>query len=519
MQNFQSLRCPHCGGPLPATGDAEIVTCAYCGVAQQRVDIEKYIAQLQAEVYGWVRSIIPAASVNVANVDPIARAQIFEQSIRGEVTSRLGSINAQLTKVGSAPLFLPPYTRAFQSMSVGAASDSRDMLGQAAKFQGLASFAQSEDQSGFITEAVATSETLGYLSNVMRIYAEPEQRSYRTISKNFESAAACLENDKSRGAAASRMRGLASLTEGTALLIEGDLTGAEGKFADADKSLAAALGEVMRQPMVSSWYPGIKAERGMVESMKNILEAVRASRSYTPNHLESLARFEAYVKGFERARLSTGSLLFSGRHLEPETFKELTTFFRDVDLAKAGNTAINAIGAGRIWVACWLADLSYSFETGALFMKKGQAVQERMLVSGTFTMLPQYISSQPQALVTDIFSVRSESSFSDRLMGREKTLTTGIGYASLAGRRASIPPSAPVIPPTCTRLEAEKMANIYLERVRQRLQGKLRIGIPSITQLVYVGGTIGNGWLAVPGLPSSMFPFVGDEKALSEHTI
>jgi hypothetical protein len=205
--------------------------------------------------------------------------------------------------------------------------------------------------------------------------------------------------------------------------------------------------------------------------------------------------------------------------LEPETFKELTTFFRDVDLAKAGNTAINAIGAGRIWVACWLADLSYSFETGALFMKKGQAVQERMLVSGTFTMLPQYISSQPQALVTDIFSVRSESSFSDRLMGREKTLTTGIGYASLAGRRASIPPSAPVIPPTCTRLEAEKMANIYLERVRQRLQGKLRIGIPSITQLVYVGGTIGNGWLAVPGLPSSMFPFVGDEKALSEHTI
>jgi hypothetical protein len=484
------------------------------------VDIEKYIAQLQAEVYGWVRSIIPAASVSVANVDPIARAQIFEQSIRGQVTSRIGSINAQLTKIGSAPLFLPPYTRAFQSMAAGAASDSRDLLGQAAKFHGLASFAQSEDQSGFITEAVATSETLGYLSNIMRIYAGPEQRSYRTISRNFESAAASLENDKSRGGAVSRMLGLASLTEGTALLIEGDLTGAEAKFADADKSLAAALSEVMRQPMVSSWYPGIKAERGMVESMKNILEAVRASRSYSPNHLESLARFEAYVKSFERARLSTGGLLFSGEHLEAETFKELSIFFRDVSLAKAGNASINAIGTGSIWVACWLADVSYSFETGAFFMKKGQAVQERLLVSGAFTILPQYITSQPQVLVTDIFSVRSESSFTDRFMGREKTLTTGIGYAALGTtRRAGLPLSAPVVPPLCTRLEAEKMANIYIEKVKQRLQGKLRIGIPSVNQLVYVGGTIGNGWLAVPGLPSPMFPYVGDQGILSSYSV
>jgi hypothetical protein len=58
-----------------------------------------------------------------------------------------------------------------------------------------------------------------------------------------------------------------------------------------------------------------------------------------------------------------------------------------------------------------------------------------------------------------------------------------------------------------------------VERVKQKLQGKLRIGMPSITQLVYVGGTIGDGWLAVPGLPSSMFPFVGDEKVLSEYAI
>jgi hypothetical protein len=519
-QNFQTLSCPRCGAPLPATESMEIITCSYCGTKQQRVDIEKYISQLRADIYGWVRSIVPAASLSVANVDPVARAQIFEQMIRGEVASRLGSVNASLLKVASLPLFVPPYTRAFQSIAMAASVDSKEMLSQAAKFQGLTPFAQAEDQSGFINEAVAVSETLGYVANAMRIYSEPGQRSYRTISKNFEAAADSLAKDKSRGGAATRMKGLAFMTEGTALLIEGDLTTAETKFAEADQAFASAQGEVMRQPSIASWYAGIRVERGMVTSMRQVLEAVGASRSYSPNHLDSLSKFEAYVRNFETAKSKAGGLLMSGDRLEPETFKDLSAFFRDVSLAKAGNSSVNAIGMGGIWVACWLADVSYSFETGALFMKKGQAVQERLLVSGNFTTMPQYISSQPQALVTDIFSVRSESSFTDRFMGREKTLTTGIGYAALGSAgKGSVPSSSPVVPPLSTRVEAEKMANIYLERVRQRMQGKLRIGIPSVTQLVYVGGAIDNGWLTIQGLPSAMFPYVGDAKTLVELSI
>ena len=77
----------------------------------------------------------------------------------------------------------------------------------------------------------------------------------------------------------------------------------------------------------------------------------------------------------------------------------------------------------------------------------------------------------------------------------------------------------PVVPAFCTRAEAEKMANIYLERVRQQLQGKMRIGTPSVNQLVYVGGTINNGWLEVPGLPRSMFLFLGDASAIRQHSI
>ncbi len=498
----------------------EIITCEYCGVAQRRLDVEKYIEQLKADVYGWVRSIVPAGSVNVATVDSVARAQIFEQSIRGEIGTRLGSVNAQLMKVAAGPLFVPPYTRSFSASAIAGPSSSRDILTQAARFQGLASFAQSEDQNAYLNEAVATSESLGYLANVMGIYADPSGRSYRTVSKNFESAAQALQTDKTRSGAAFRMSGLSSLTEGTAFLIEGDLQKAKDKMIEADKSLSSALGEVMRQPSTASWYPGIKAEKGLAGSMSYIVEAFQALKSTGASDADSLGRLERYVKGFEEARLKSGQTLFAGDRIDPETFREMAMFFRDLNLAKAGNATVNAIGTGGIWVACWLADLSYSFETGALFMKKGQSVQERFLVSGAFGFSPQYISAQPQVLVTDIFSVKSESTFSDRFMGREKTLTTGMGLAALGGvSKGRLPASSPVVPPYCNKLEAEKLANIYLEKVRQKLRGKLRVGMPSVSQLVYIGGSISNGWLAIPGLPQSMSIYVGDQSALSARAI
>ena len=496
-----------------------MVKCDFCGTSQQRVDIEKYISQLRADVYGWVRSRGAQATFGVQNVDPVARAQIFEQTIRGEVTSKLGAFNIQLVKIGAGPLFLPPYTRPFQSMVTMVSIDPKEMLGQAAKFQGLMPFAQSENQTAFMSEAVATAETLGYISNVIRIYKGPAQRSYGTISKNFENAAAILERDKSRSGGAARMRGLASLSRGTELMIEGDQSKADAALLDAEKYLTASLTEIIRQPSTVSWYPGIKSETGLVDSMKSVFQSVQASRGYTSNNMDVLSRLEAYVKGFEVARASSGRTLLSGERLDPETFRELSTLFRDASLAKAGNPIVSGIGSGSVWVACWLAEVSYSFETGVLFMKKGQGVQERLLVSGTFTLHPHYIQSSPQILVTDIFSVRSASTFSDRMMGREKSLTTGTGYASLTPSKTRLPSSRPIIPPFCTRAEAEKMANIYLERVRQQLQGKLRIGIPSVNQLVYVGGIFNNGWLEVPGLPRSMFLYVGDETVLRKHAI
>ena len=222
-QTFQELRCPHCGGAITAAGDSQIVKCEFCGTSQQRMNVEKYISQLRADVYGWVRSLVPSATVEVQNVDPVARSQIFEQSLRGEVSSRLNSASMQLMKIGSGPLFLPPYSGPFQSMVATISADPKEMLSQGAKFQGLRPFVVADDQVAFMSEAIATMETIGYMSNVMRIYGGPAPRSYETISRNFGSAASTLEDDKSRTGAAMRMRGLASLSKSTELMIQGDL--------------------------------------------------------------------------------------------------------------------------------------------------------------------------------------------------------------------------------------------------------------------------------------------------------
>ncbi|MCL4339739.1 MAG: hypothetical protein M1388_01255 [Thaumarchaeota archaeon] len=521
MQSTESLKCTSCGAPLPASEDGDIITCVYCGVAQRRLDVEKYIDQLRADVYGWVRSLVPASAALVESVDAVARAQIFELNIRGELAEKSTSLSMQLLKVGSVPLYSPPFARMVQGSSLSASNiDAKEMLSQAVKFQGLTSFAQTEDQKAFLSEAVSVSEALGYISNALRIYAAPQERSYATVARNFAGAAAAMDKDISRSAGALRMRGLESLSKGTAALMGGELAGAEEAFASADKLLADAQGAVIRQPSIVAWYAAIKAERSLVESMKLLLAGVRASRSYSLNSLDSLGRFERYVRNFENARAGISMVINSDDHLEPETFRQLATFFSAVCMARSGSSTVETIGTGPTWLACWLTELSYSFETGALFMKKGQAVQERILVSGAFPIQPQLMINQPQAMVTDIFSVRTESTFSDRLMGHERTLTAGIGYNTLGTlNRGGLPYSSPVIPSLCTKVDAARMADIYLEKVRQRLRGKLRIGTLSVSRLVYVGGQIDNGWLAISGLPSSMSLYVGDEKGLLKYSI
>ena len=77
-----TLRCSSCGAPLQADATSQIITCQYRGVSQQRVDAEKYDDQLRTDVYRWVQSMVPVGVQGAGQIDTVARAQIFESSIR-----------------------------------------------------------------------------------------------------------------------------------------------------------------------------------------------------------------------------------------------------------------------------------------------------------------------------------------------------------------------------------------------------------------------------------------------------
>ena len=106
------------------------------------------------------------------------------------------------------------------------------------------------------------------------------------------------------------------------------------------------------------------------------------------------------------------------------------------------------------------------------------------------------------------------------MRGKEKSLTQDTGFASNSHLKSStIPSTAPVVPVLSTKFEAERAVNMYLERVRQRLQDKLRIGIPTVSQLVYVSGNIQNGRFVIGSLPDSVQPTVGAQGDLMELAI
>ena len=172
MQKLDALRCSGCGAPLPADSNAQFITCQYCGVSQQRIDAEKYIEQLRTDVYRWVQSMVPVGAQTVTQIDAVARAQIFENSIRDGIEVRLNAMNMQLVTACSNHLLVPPFVSAPSHFTIATSIDPKTMLNESARIQGLSPFAQSDDQNLLLNNAINSSETLGYVSNIMRISLE-----------------------------------------------------------------------------------------------------------------------------------------------------------------------------------------------------------------------------------------------------------------------------------------------------------------------------------------------------------
>jgi hypothetical protein len=518
-----TLRCSSCGAPLPADATSQIITCPYCGVSQQRVDAEKYYEQLRTDVYRWVQSMVPVGVQGAGQIDTVARAQIFESSIRQGVEARQNAMNMQLLTTCSNQLLVPPFLSAPSHFSISSTMDPKSMLNEAARLQGLAPFAQSDSQTALLSSATISSETLGYVSNVMRMLAGTEPISYSTVARNFRGASESLAKDPSRSAGAKRMGALAEANEGIALMVQGNLLDAARKFIDVSSRLQDVQKEVMTQTSIISWFAGIKSEVNLVESLKTAADGAQAGIASGLSAMESVKRLETYSSAFEDSRKVIGPLLHSGDRIDPDTYHELCNNFAAVNMARSGQRPVKVLSgsSGSLWIACWVVDLNYTFATGALFMKKGMMMQDRLLLPALFPLNPSRLTQSPEEAITDVFSLKAPSSYWERMRGKEKSLTQDVGFASDSQLHdATLPAGAVVIPPLSTKFEAERAVNMYLERVRQRLQDKLRMGIPSVSKIVYVCGNVqGDGRFATGSIPGAIQPVVGAQAQLMSQAI
>ncbi len=228
------------------------------------------------------------------------------------------------------------------------------------------------------------------------------------------------------------MDALAKANEGIALMIQGNLYDAQKSFMDAGTELLDAQKGVIMQTSIISWFAGIKSEASLVDSLKTAVDGAQAGTASGLSSLESLKRLETYSRTFEASRKSIGTMLHSGDRLDPDTYRELSNNFAAVNMARSGQKPVKILSGsgGAIWVACWVVDLNYTFATGALFMKKGMMVQDRILLPALFSRLPAQLLQSPEETVTDVFSLKAPSSYWERMRGKEKTLTQDTGFAA-----------------------------------------------------------------------------------------
>lgn len=123
---------------------------------------------------------------------------------------------------------------------------------------------------------------------------------------------------------------------------------------------------------------------------------------------------------------------------------------------------------------------------------------EDILIPADFVIDPQCLSN-PRSGVTDIFSIRPESSILSGIKGTETSISGGEGIGRLAGSVAmNSPGSRKIAVPLSTEKEAKKLVSEYLAEMTGQ-DNKLKLSNPIVKSLIYIPCEVKGGRIEVPG--------------------
>ncbi|WP_440059821.1 hypothetical protein ACSU1N_01270 [Thermogladius sp. 4427co] len=418
MVQVYSLRCSHCGAPLPPPKPGEeYVRCEYCGYWNRVDESKKYTEALLEEVKKWVSSIIPRQVITSTVADMVARHHLFQAYVLPRITPILASAKADLYKslskslVDIRGLFTSPPSQ-----------DPKKYFEEAVRLSSLAELAGGDEDSRMVNTLIAYYNVLAYLNNA---FFNAGNENYAEAYKNMREAAEMI-----------------------------GLTG-EARFVDRLRAAAAvynALAEIKnRNP---------KSAEALLNSIENIDPAERAVFRV----VREIARWAG--TWFEHGRdplepyVKTVEYLQALQNLDRRLFEEckeglveLVGEYSLLNTSRLGAATIKLVeGEGDYYIPFYLSKTSITFVQTGFFSKKGKGYIYNTIIPATTPV------THPPVLETGVIDSLKGKTLAEKLDSIAGTCLNSIVSRI---RDSYPPPGSRFIPPFTPRKIAEELFYRY----------------------------------------------------------
>ena len=488
-----SLRCSNCGAPLrQPIGGSDYMKCDSCGFTNKRVDANAFLEQIMGHVYGWVRSAIPTGFnlSQAENVDPIARHNIFINSVRPKLLTEFEVFRFNLSNLFSNPLICIP----FKSIDFGTLNSSNQAFEFNAKNKAITCLAIDTESKSLVGEVDRCTTTYAYLLNSTKLMRGKDPERYSLMAANFKQAFDALKDDKNSTPLVNRLMGLYSMSSGIDHMLNGRIPEAREAYQISREHLKLSENEIIGNMKFGIMYQAVEKELLLLTTLDHMLQTMEVDVWGDP--LSSVKVFENIIgvaTELESNVPSNWANVFQGAAREAR-LEDIFRWVATIRKAQKGTASLNVVaGGGKVLFPFWLVDFKYSFKTGSLWMKKGVEVNDIVLVSASFTT-DQTTLNSPHLALTDIFSNFGGSKMFHSLTGKESSISNGGSLRTLAGSINFQNVSGRyVIPPSSTMKEAMKLIQGYIDAVSRadsKVAEKLKLSSPQVKSLIFIPGDI-----------------------------
>jgi hypothetical protein len=486
------LRCKYCGAPLDRKAlesDSPYITCSSCGTSQQRVDSKAYLDQMMGQIQSWISKTLPGgfSLAQSENVDSVARFNIFNNNIRPRIEAEYSEYKFGVSSLLSSPLIVLPFTT---DSSTVPSHTSTKAFEFDAKVKSVSPLAVDEPSRALIDSADRLASGYAMLINNTKLLQEDKPGRYILMANNFNEAAASFKKIAGYGPAADRFQALAGMCTGCDKLLNGDGMGSISYFENGRAQLEKVKAAINTDLTLGVMYQAVDIEITQAKVLAEIAGFI--TNGVTADPMQVLNSIKK-IFGFNYQKTGKWGFLLGNK----DRFDEILDYLADALKAKSGGTLPIIAGAGEYLIPFWDVDLRYSFQTGALFAKKSVEVTEDLLIPADF-VIDQQCLNNPRSGVTDIFSIRPESSILSGIKGTETSISGGEGIGRLTGSVSkNSPGSRKIVVPLSTEKEAKKLVSEYLA-VMTSQDNKLKLSNPIVKSLIYIPCDIRNGRVEVP---------------------